>query len=239
MGSTRAISGSLLILAAIVGMISNALHPHSVDTDVVATLRGIAESGTWVWIHLAIILPVLLLIGGLAGFAHDLEATAGSALARIANVASLVGGTFVCVSTAFDGFGRKALATNWLASPPASADAALQSAIGGQLFGGPLWTFGMLIFFGLAFVAFGAATSVSRRYPAWLGWTAVGSGVISIVAATLRMVANGDEPTSEMLFLLSSLTITIWTFVLGVMLWRGASSHALLTVTADRRRTAG
>ncbi|HET8568967.1 MAG TPA: DUF4386 family protein [Candidatus Limnocylindria bacterium] len=224
-------SGSLLITAAIVGAIGNALHPHTVDTDVTAANRAIAESGTWVWIHLAIVLAVLFLMGGLAGFAHVLEATAGSALARVANVASLVGGTFVCASTAIDGFGRKALATNWLASPATSADAALQSAIGTQLFGGALWTFGMLIFFGLAFVAFGAATSVSRRYPAWFGWAAIGSGAVSTAAATLRMVANGDEPVSELLFLASSVTITIWALVLGVMLWRGASEGASANAT--------
>jgi hypothetical protein len=223
MSSTRAISAFLLIAAAAIGMVGNALHPHSVDTDVAATLRGIAESGTWVWIHLAIILAVLFLMGGLAGFAHDLEATAAGPVARAANVASLVGGVFVCVSTSIDGFGRKALATNWLASPSASADAALQSAIGTQLFGGALWTFGILIFFGLAFVAFGAAASLSGRHPAWFGWTAVAAGAVSIAAAGLRMVANGDEPASETLFLASSVAITIWAFVLGVMLWRGAS----------------
>lgn len=238
MGTTRALSGFLLIAAAVIGMVGNALHPHSVDTDAAATLRGIAENGSWVWIHLAIVVAVLFLMGGLVGFAHDLEATPAGAAARLANAASLVGGTFVCVSTAIDGFGRKALAASWLASPSASADAALQSAIGTQLFGGALWTFGILIFFGFAFVAFGSAASMSGRYPAWFGWAAVAAGAISVAAAALRMVANGDDPASETLFLVSSVAITIWAFALGVMLWHrvseGASVRTSLAAEATR-----
>lgn len=229
--STRAVSGVLLIVAAIVGAVGNALHPHSVDTDVQATLREIAGSGTWVWIHLAIILAMLLLMAGLAGFAHDLEGTRAEAVARVGNVASLLGGVFVCVSTSIDGFGRKALALNWLGAPTPSADGALQSAIGTQLFGGALWTFGILVFFGLAFVAFGLAASLSDRYPAWFGWTAVVAGAISIAAAGLRMIANGDEPTSETLFLVSSVTVTVWAFVLGVMLRRAASPEDVVSAT--------
>jgi MprA protease rhombosortase-interaction domain-containing protein len=232
MNSTRAISGVLLIAAAIIGAVGNALHPHSVDTDAQATLRQIAESGIWVWIHLAIIVAVLLLMAGLAGFARDLEGTPGEATARVANIASLLGGAFVCVSTSIDGFGRKALALNLAAAPSASADAALQSAVGIQLFGGALWTFGILIFFGLAFVAFGAAATMSARYPAWFGGTAVAAGAIAIVAAGFRMVANGDEPTSETLFLVSSVAITVWAFVLGTMLWRNASAAASATATS-------
>jgi hypothetical protein len=230
MGSLR-VSAFLLLAAAVIGMIGNVLHPHTVDTDVQATLRGIAESETWVWIHATIVLAVLFLMGGLVGFAHELEATAGGAVARLANASSLVGGIFVCVSTAIDGFGRKALATNWVAAPPASTDAALQAAIGTQLFDGALWTFGILIFFGFGFVAFGVAARMSGRYPAGFGWTAVVAGVVSIVAAALRMTANGDEPTSETLFLASSVAITIWAFVLGVMLWRRAPEGSRVSRT--------
>lgn len=230
--SSRKMSAVLLIAAAVIGLVGNAMHPHTVDSDAAGTLRGIAESSTWVWIHAAIITAILLLMGGLVGFAHELEETRAAPLARLAAATSLVGGAFVCVSTSIDGFGRKALALNWLGASPAQSDAALQVALGTQLFGGAVWTLAILVFFGAAFVSFGAAANASGRYPRVFGWTAIAAGALSVIASVLRIAANGDEQVSESIFLLSSVAITIWAFVLGILLWR--ASPLQLPIDATR-----
>lgn len=230
--SSRKLSSVLLIVAAVVGLVGNAMHPHTVDVDAAAALRGVGESGTWVWIHFVIITAVLLLMGGLVGFAHALEDSPAAPLARLAGATSLVGGAFVCVSTSIDGFGRKALALSWSGATPAQSGTALQVALGAELLGGALWTLAILVFFGAAFICFGAAANASGRYPALFGWTAIVAGLLSVSASVLRIAANGDQQLSESIFLASSITITIWAFVLGVMMWRGVRPESPVKANA-------
>ena len=91
-------------------------------------IQAIAGNGAWVAIHLAIIVAILLIIGGLVGLAEQMEGTSVEPLARLGLAAALLGGAIVTVSSAIDGFVMKALA---VASPIAAApDAAL--ALGSQ-----------------------------------------------------------------------------------------------------------
>ena len=70
-------SGALFIAGALIGLVGNALHPHTAGLDGAATVQAIAQNGAWVTIHLAIIVAILLIIGGLVGLADDMQGTAG------------------------------------------------------------------------------------------------------------------------------------------------------------------
>ena len=176
----------------------------------------------WVAIHLAIIVAILLVVGGFVGLTEDLSTTPGRALARLGLSAALIGGAVVTISLAIDGFSMKApsVAAAGPAGPDAAAAMLVAVAVNSVDFG--IWSIGMLAFFGVAFGCYGAAVVASRRYPAWFGWIAIVAAVGSVVAAILRIGAGVEAQSSETLFLVSSLTLTLWALGIGVLLWRGS-----------------
>lgn len=216
-------SGAMFIAGAVIGAVGNALHPHTADPDAAATVQAITQNGAWVGIHLAIIVAVLLIIGGLVGLAEQLKGTAGGPLARLGLTAALLGGAVVTVSSAIDGFGMKALAVSWAGAPPADAAWALRIATAVKDAGFGIWSIGMLVFFGAAFACFGGAVIASKRFPGWFGWIAVVGAGGSAFAALLQIAVTGEVQAAETIFLLSSVLLTLWALALGVPMWRGRS----------------
>lgn len=214
-------SGALFVAGAVIGLVGNALHPHSADPDAAATIQTLAQNGVWVALHLAIIVAILLIIGGLVGLAELLKDTPGGALARLGLAAALLGGAVVTVSTAIDGFAIKALALSLAAAPAAESSTALRIAVAVKEADFGIWSIGMLVFFGAAFACFGAAVTASRRFPGWFGSIAVIGAGGSAVAAVLQIAANREVQTAETIFLGASLLLTLWTLALGVWMWRG------------------
>ena len=216
-------SGALLVAGAVIGLVGNALHPHSADPDAAATVQAIAQDGAWVAIHLAIIVAILLIIGGLVGLAELLKDTPGGSLARVGLAAALLGGAIVTVSSAIDGFALKALALSAVAAPAAESATALRIAVAVRETDFGIWSIGMLVFFGATFACFGGAVIASRRFPGWFGWIAVIGAVGSAVAAGLQIAANEEVQAAETTFLGASLLLTLWTLALGIWMWRGSA----------------
>jgi len=214
-------SGALFVAGAVIGLVGNALHPHSADPDAAATIQTIAQNGAWVALHLAIIVAILLIIGGLVGLAELLKDTPGGALARLGLAAALLGGAMVTVSTAIDGFAIKALALSLAAAPAAESATALRIAVAVKETDFGIWSIGMLVFFGATFACFGGAVTASRRFPGWFGYVAVVGAGGSAVAAVLQIAANREVQTAETIFLGASLLLTLWALALGVWMWRG------------------
>lgn len=214
-------SGALFIAGAVIGLVGNALHPHTAGLDAAATVQAIAQNGAWVTIHLAIIVAILLIIGGLVGLADDMQGTAGEPLARLGLAAALLGGAVVTVSTAIDGFVMKALSLSSAGASAAESATALRIAVAVKETDFGIWSIGILVFFGAAFACFGGAVVGSRRFPGWFGWIAIVGAGGSVVAALLQIAANGDVQAAETTFLASSLLLTLWVLVLGIRIWRG------------------
>jgi Domain of unknown function (DUF4386) len=218
--SPQRMTGALFIAGAVIGLVGNALHPHTADPDAAATVRAIAQNGAWVGIHLAIIVAILLIIGGLVGLAEQLNGTSASPLARLGLAAALVGGAVVTVSSAMDGFVMKALALSSAGAPAAEAATAQRIAIAVKDADFGIWSIGMLVFFGAAFACFGMAVSASPRFAGWFGWVAVVGAGGATVAALLQIAASGEVQAAETIFLVSSLLLTLWTLAVGVLMWR-------------------
>jgi len=217
--SSPRLTAVLLMVAAGLGIVGNALHPH-VAMSITLKLQAIAGNDAWVAIHLTILVAILLVIGGLVGLARLLDDGPGGPLARIGIAAALLGGALATVSTSMDGFAMKPLALDWAAAPASDAAAALRLADAVQVLGFGIWSMGILVLFGMAFACFGAAVVISGRFPAWLGWMAVASGVGSAVAALLQIANTGEVQAAETLFFATSLLATLWAFAVGVLVWR-------------------
>lgn len=233
--ASRRVSAVQLLLGAVIGLVANSLHPHSADPDTATTLQAIAQNGAWVGIHVGIITAVLLLIGGSLGLAHELEAAGGGPSVRLGTAAALLGGALVCTSTAIDGFAMKPLASAWTSAGQDTV-LALQVATGVKAVDFAIWSLGMLVLFGATYVCFGAAMIATRRYPTMLGWAAMASGAGSAVAALIQIANTGEVQAAETIFLASSMLITAWAFVVGIVMWReGADAPEPATVTEMSR----
>lgn len=217
--STHRLTAGLLVAGAVIGAIGNPLHPH-VAASIAAKIETIAHNDAWVAIHLTILIAILLVVGGLVGLTRLLDDGPGEPLARIGIAAALVGGALATVSTSIDGFALKPLALQWAAASPTDAPGVLALANAVQVAGFAIWSMAILVLFGVAFACFGAACVASDRFPAWLGWIAIVSGVGSAVAAVLQIANTGEVQTAETLFFASSLLITLWALAVGVLVWR-------------------
>ncbi len=212
--------GALFVSGAVIGLVGNALHPHTAELDHASAVQAIAGNGSWVAIHVAIIIAILLIVGGLVGLADEMIGTRGEALARLGFAAALLGGAVVTVSLAVDGFGMRTLAVAAVGATGSDAALALRVWVAVDRLDFGLWTMGMLTFFGFAFGCVGGAVVLSRRFPVWFGAVAVAGAAGSIVAALLQIGADGEVQAAETVFLASSLTLTLWAMVAGVLMWR-------------------
>jgi hypothetical protein len=212
--------GALFISGAVIGLVGNALHPHTANLDAAATVQAIAGNGAWVAIHLAIIVAILLIIGGLVGLAEQMEGTSVEPLARLGLAAALLGGAVVTVSSAIDGFVMKALAVAAASAATPDAILSLRLSITVKELDFGVWSIGMLAFFGVAFACFGGAVVGRQRQPRWFGWIAVVGAGGSAVAALLQIAASGEVQAAETIFFASSLVLTLWALALGILMWR-------------------
>ncbi len=212
--------GALFISGAIIGLVGNGLHPHTADLDGAATVHAIAGNGAWVAIHLAIIVAILLVIGGLVGLAEEMTGTPGEPLARLGLVAAVLGGSVVTVSSAIDGFVMKALSVASVSANGTDGALALSISVAVKDVDFGIWSIGMLAFFGVAFACFGGAVIASRRYSGWFGWIAIVGAAGSAAAALLQIAASGEVQSAETLFFASSLILTLWALALGILMWR-------------------
>ena len=219
--SSQRLTAVLLMAGAVIGVVGNALHPH-VAVSLTLKLQAIVGNGAWVAIHLTILVAILLVIGGLVGLARLLDDGPGGPLARIGIAAALLGGALATVSTSMDGFAMKPLALDWAAAPTSDAASALRLADAVQVVDFGIWSMGILVLFGMAFACFGGALVISGRFPTWLGWMAVASGVGSGVAALLQIANTGEVQAAATLFFATSLLATLWAFAAGVLVWRDA-----------------
>jgi hypothetical protein len=106
-GSYAGIAGALL------GLVGNLLHPATPIGDPEGVARTIADSRLWVPDHLAIVLGLILMLGGLIAIAHSIQDGLPAALARLGSVAAVAGITVGLILVTLDG-----LAVAWSRTYP-------------------------------------------------------------------------------------------------------------------------
>ena len=106
-GSYAGIAGALL------GLVGNLLHPATPIWDPEGVARTIADSRLWVPDHLAIVLGLILMLGGLVAIAHSLQDGLPAALARLGSVAAVAGITIGLILVTLDGLAAKGIAEAW------------------------------------------------------------------------------------------------------------------------------
>ena len=218
-GSVAGILGSLL------AMVGNLLHPATPIGDPEGVARAIAQSETWVLVHLVIVVGLILMLGGLVAISHSIEGGGPGALAQLGSVAAVAGVTVGVVLVIVDGVAAKHLADAWAAAPPEEAAAALRVVLAEEAINFALAALFNILFAGVTFILLGLAVAWSSEYPGWLGWVVVVAGVGSVPVGLVQAYTGESIGFTRIATIIFPTIITLWVVGMSVLVWRKAASR--------------
>jgi Domain of unknown function (DUF4386) len=214
------IGGWAAIVGSLLGMVGNLVHPVTPMDDPEGVAEVIADSGMWVPIHIAIVVGIVLMLGGLVAIRHTIRDGVAGALARFGSVAAIVGVTIGLILVHLDGVGAYQLAQEWAESPPGERSLALGLVHANETINFALASLFNLVFAGVTFILFGLAVLLSEVYPRWLGWTAFVAGIFSIAAGVIQAAVGEPTDASRVLTIIGPTVITLWLLIVGILLLR-------------------
>jgi hypothetical protein len=96
------LGGWSAVVGSVLAGVGNLVHPVTPMDDPEGVARVIAGSGLWVPVHLAIVVGIALMLGGLVALYHSIRGGVAGALARLGLFAGVAGVTIGLVQ-AFTG----------------------------------------------------------------------------------------------------------------------------------------
>ena len=222
LGAVGAVAGSLLAGAG------NLLHPATPVGQSEGVARAIAQSTGWAPIHLMIVAGLILMFAGLVAISRSIKVGLAGALARFGYAAAVAGITIGVLLVTIDGVAAKHLADVWAASPPVQRADALRLVLAEESINFAIASAFNIVFAGVTYIFLGLAVALSRVYPRPLGWVAVAIGLGCIVAGTIQALTGEPTLVTKVLTIVFPTVITLWTALMGVLLWR---KTAFLEVT--------
>jgi hypothetical protein len=216
------IGGLAAVVGAVLGLVGNLVHPVTPIDDPLGVAEVIAESELWVAIHLAIVLGIGLMLGGLVAIRESIRGGVPGALARFGLVVGIVGTTVGLVLVILDGVGAFQLAQEWAEAPSDEQAIALALVHVNETINFALASLFNFSFAAVTFILFGLAVAFTDAYPRWLGWVAVLAGVLSLAAGTIQAAVGEPTDASRILTIFGPTLITLWLLVMGVLLLRKA-----------------
>jgi Domain of unknown function (DUF4386) len=214
------------IVGALLGMVGNLIHPSTPSGDPEGVARTIADSEIWIADHLAIVMGLILMFGGLVAIARSLEVENAlvHALSRLGYVAAIAGITVGLILVILDGVAAKHLADAWASAPADEKSIALAAVTSEETFNFALAALFNILFAGVTFILYGLAVATSHVYPRWLGWVVVIAGAGSIVVGSIQAYVGESTSVTRTLTIIFPTVITLWLAQMGVLLLRRVSS---------------
>lgn len=229
------IGGVAAVVGALLGMIGNLIHPVTPIDDEAGAARVIAESEIWVPVHLAIVLGIVLMLGGLVAIRDSIRDGLSGALARFGLVAAVAGATIGLVLVILDGVAARQLAQEWAGASASERQVALGLAHANETINLALASLFNFVFAAVTFILFGLAVAFSDRYPRWLGWVAVLAGVLSIAAGSIQAYVGEPTGASRVLTIIGPTVITLWLLSMGILLLRKVRKVTIPAAGMDTR----
>jgi hypothetical protein len=231
------IGGTAAIVGSLFGMVGNLIHPDTPIGDAEGAAQMIATSNTWLPIHLAIVVGIILMFGGLVALARSLDGELARALARLGQATAIAGVAVGLILVILDGVAARQLAEEWAAAPAAERALALTAVSTNETLNFALASLFNILFAGVAFGLYGLAVAASDSYPRSLGWLVVLGALESIVAGTIQAAAGEPIEASRVLTIIGPTVITLWLAAMGVLMLRRASRAG--QVAEERTAVAG
>jgi hypothetical protein len=222
--------GASAILGAVLGLVGNLLHPatsgpgHPADTA-----RVVAESAIWIPLHVVLLVSFIFMLGGLIAIHDSIEGGLAGACARFGLFSAIVGTAGGVVLLALDGFAAKHLAEYWSSVSAADRSGALAAFRAEDAINFALLSPLNLVFAGFTFVLYGLAAALSNIYPRWLGWIAVAGGAGGAVSGVVQAHIGEPSGLTNALGVAAPTIITLWLFVMGILLIRRGQTTAVST----------
>ena len=221
------IGGWAAVVGSLLGMVGNLLHPQTPIGDPFGTAEVIAGSGSWVSLHLIIVLGIFLMLLGMYALFRSITGTLPRVLAEFGMLAAVVGVTIGLVLVIMDGVGARQLAEDWVLAPSDQQATALRIVAANETINFSLASLFNLVFAGATFILFGLALAFGNDYPRWFGWVAVAAGVLSIGAGLVQAFAGEPTAPSRILTIIGPTVITVWLLALGTSLIRRSGGPSI------------
>jgi hypothetical protein len=205
------------VIGALVALVLNLLHPRVDEYDRYseAVLAEVARSGSWVILHLGLLVATILITLGLVVVGRSIRGERGEAAGRLAMATAVLGGAVGTLILGYDGIAMKRVAD---VAAAGGADAQPAAVVAAEIGWGLFMTLN-IVALGLVPLVFGAALLVGEGYARWLGPAGLLLGLASVV---LGVWGSTADPTSGWILaytIVSGLTI-VWLFGLGMALLR-------------------
>ncbi len=185
--------------------------------------HAIHGSDAWTAIHMAIVVGLILMLGGLLAIAASMREPFAAAMARFGWAAALSGATVGLILVALDGIAAKQLADAWAQAPAEEQAAAMRDLIAEETMNFALVALFNIMFAGVTFILYGLAVASSNAYPRWLGWPVVVAGIGSIAVGLVQALVGESTGVSRVASIVFPTIITLWVAALGVLLLRRAA----------------
>jgi hypothetical protein len=219
------LGGAMAVSAAVISFVGNALHPRSTEYygNPAAWLNHNTLSDIWFTSHVMMVLGSILFVGAFVALTRSFAGSRGQGLANVALAHALVGSALYLVTLALDGLVVPKLAGVWKVDAVPSPDAVFAGSIFYHTIFSLLYML-MLTLFGLAPVLYAVAMLFGTVYARWLGWAGVLSGSSVVLTGLLSMLGIATEFLDAVVWPVVASLVVLWFLVLGVLLWRRASS---------------
>jgi len=205
------------MVGAALGIVFNVLHPRGSGVTVADELSLVSGSPIWLFDHFMLVWALLISLVGLIVIGLCFNQEPARSWGRVAAASAVASGAIALTTIFMDGIANNAASAAWAASGSSAALASGAAVVAVTM---AMFTSLMFTFFGLTPVLFGAAVLNSNEYPRWLGYLAMGAGLLGLVTGSIQFM-NGLSPlTANILFPISSLAFTIWALVMGWTLWK-------------------
>jgi hypothetical protein len=232
------LGGIAAVVGSFLGMVGNLVHPVTPISDPEGVARVIADSDIWVPVHLAIVLGIALMLGGLVAIRHTIRDGLAGVLASFGLVAGIVGATIGLILVILDGVAARQLAQDWAASPISQREVALSLVHANETINFALASLFNFVFAAATFILFGLAVAWSGSYPRWLGGVAVLAGTLSLVAGTIQASVGKPTEASRILTIIGPSLITLWLLAMGFLLFRNVREIEIRPVTFSSKEAA-
>lgn len=223
---TYLIGGWAAIVGSLLGMVGNLLHPQTPFDDPAGTAEIISGSGSWITLHLVIVVGLFFMLLGLFALYRSITGPVPQALAQFGMLSAVVGISVGLLLVITDGVAARQLAEEWAAAPAAEQAMAVRIVSANETVNFSMASLFNLIFAGATFIFFGLALATGRDHPRWFGWAAMAAGVLSVGAGLVQAYAGEPSNASRLLTIIGPTVITLWLLTLGTVLIRRPGSYS-------------
>lgn len=213
------------VVGSLLAMIGNLLHPATPEGDPLGVARTIAESTIWVPVHLAIVVGLILMLGGIVAISRSVVRGLPGALSQLGLWAGVAGITVGVILVIIDGVAAKHLSDVWQEAPAAEAAVALRVVVAEESINFALAALFNILFAGVTFMLLGLAVALSGEHPRGPAWAVILAGVLSIPVALVQAYQGESVAFTRVATIISPTVITLWVIWMCVRLL-GAPSAA-------------